>query len=42
MKKRLDKKAQGSGLRFVLWNGAGKARVVADVAEARVLDALRG
>ena len=39
---RLDKKAQGSGLRFVLWNGAGKARVVADVAEARVLDALRG
>ena len=39
---RLDKKAQGSGLRFVLWDGAGKARVVADVAEARVLDALRG
>ena len=39
---RLDKKAQGSGLRFVLWNGAGKARVVADVAEARVLDVLRG
>ena len=39
---RLDKQAQGSGLRFVLWNGAGKARVVADVAEARVLDALRG
>ena len=39
---RLDKKAQGSGLRFVLWDGAGKARVVADVAEARVMDALRG
>ena len=39
---RLDKKAQGSGLRFVLWDGAGKARVVADVAEARVLDVLRG
>ena len=39
---RLDKKAQASGLRFVLWDGAGKARVVADVAEARVLDVLRG
>ena len=39
---RLDKKAQGSGLRFVLWDGAGKARVVADVDEARVLDVLRG
>ena len=39
---RLDKKAQGSGQRFVLWDGAGKARVVADVAEARVLDVLRG
>lgn len=38
---RLDKKAQGSGLRFVLWDGAGKARVVADVDEARVLDLLR-
>ena len=39
---RLDKKAQGSGLRFVLWNGAGKARVVADVDETRVLDVLHG
>jgi 3-dehydroquinate synthase len=39
---RLDKKAQGSGLRFVLWDGAGRARVVADVDEARVLDVLRG
>jgi 3-dehydroquinate synthase len=39
---RLDKKAQGSGLRFVLWDGAGKARVVADIDEARVLDVLRG
>jgi 3-dehydroquinate synthase len=39
---RLDKKAQGSGLRFVLWDGAGKARVVADVDEAQVLDVLRG
>ena len=39
---RLDKKAQGSGLRFVLWEGAGKARVVADVDESRVLDVLRG
>jgi 3-dehydroquinate synthase len=39
---RLDKKAQGSGLRFVLWESAGKARVVANVDEARVLDALYG
>ena len=39
---RLDKKAQGSGLRFVLWDGMGKARVVADVAEATVLEVLRG
>ena len=39
---RLDKKAASDGLRFVLWDGAGKARVVADVAEARVLDVLRG
>ena len=39
---RLDKKAQGSGLRFVLWDGAGAARVVADVDEAAVLDVLRG
>ena len=38
---RLDKKAQGSGLRFVLWEGAGKARVVADVDEATVLQVLR-
>ena len=38
---RLDKKAQGSGLRFVLWDGMGKARVVADVAEATVLEVLR-
>jgi 3-dehydroquinate synthase len=37
---RLDKKAQASGLRFVLWEGAGAARVVADVAEAAVLDVL--
>ena len=38
---RLDKKAQASGLRFVLWDGAGKARVVADVDEAAVLHVLR-
>ena len=34
---RLDKKAQASGLRFVLWDGLGRARVVADVAESAVL-----
>ena len=39
---RLDKKAQASGLRFVLWDGIGKARVVADVAEDAVLAVLAG
>ena len=39
---RLDKKAQASGLRFVLWNGAGKAQVVAGVAEDAVLAVLQG
>nr|WP_255492247.1 3-dehydroquinate synthase [Luteimonas sp. MC1825] len=37
---RLDKKAQASGLRFVLLDGAGRARVVSDVPEAAVLDVL--
>ena len=37
---RLDKKAQASGLRFVLWDGPGQARVVADVAEDAVLGVL--
>lgn len=32
----LDKKAQASGLRFILWRGAGRAEVVADVDEAAV------
>lgn len=34
---RLDKKAQASGLRFILWQGPGSAQVVADVPEAAVL-----
>jgi len=38
---RLDKKAAAGGLRFVLWDGAGAARVVAGVADAAVLDVLR-
>jgi len=38
---RLDKKAQASGLRFVLWSGAGAAQVVPDVPESAVLAALR-
>ncbi|HOV95967.1 MAG TPA: 3-dehydroquinate synthase [Thermomonas sp.] len=38
---RLDKKAQASGLRFILWQGPGSAQVVADVPEAAVLQALR-
>lgn len=33
---RLDKKADAQGLRFVLWDGAGTARVVAGVAEDTV------
>jgi len=37
---RLDKKAQASGLRFVLWDGLGRARVVADVPEDAVLAVL--
>lgn len=38
---RLDKKAQASGLRFILWNGPGAARIVAGVEEAAVLAVLR-
>jgi 3-dehydroquinate synthase len=38
---RLDKKAAASGLRFVLWEGPGRARVVAGVAESAVLQALQ-
>ena len=34
---RLDKKAAADGLRFVLWDGAGKARLVAGVREDAVL-----
>ena len=38
---RLDKKAQASGLRFILWNGPGAAQIVADVEEGAALAALR-
>jgi 3-dehydroquinate synthase len=38
---RLDKKAQAAGLRFVLWDRIGAARVVADVPEAQVLRVLQ-
>ena len=38
---RLDKKTQGSGLRFILWDRAGAARIVAGVNEAAVLETLR-
>jgi len=38
---RLDKKAQASGLRFILWDRPGAARVVADVPEDVVLQVLR-
>lgn len=37
---RLDKKADASGLRFILWDGAGRGRIVRGVAEAAVLDVL--
>ena len=38
---RLDKKAQANGLRFIVWDGIGRARVLAGVPEAAVLDVLR-
>ena len=38
---RLDKKADATGLRFVLWQGAGAARLVSGVPDAAVLDVLR-
>ncbi len=38
---RLDKKAAASGLRFVLWDAPGRARVVAGVPEDAVLQALQ-
>jgi 3-dehydroquinate synthase len=37
---RLDKKADAKGLRFVLWDGAGSARVVAGVPDTVVLSVL--
>jgi 3-dehydroquinate synthase len=37
---RLDKKAGANGLRFILWTGAGKARVVSGVPEDHVLKVL--
>ena len=39
---RLDKKAASDGLRFVLWDGTGRARLVAGVDEADVQAVLRG
>ncbi|UZW59618.1 3-dehydroquinate synthase [Lysobacter enzymogenes] len=38
---RLDKKADASGLRFVLWDRAGAARIVSGVADEQVLAVLR-
>jgi 3-dehydroquinate synthase len=37
---RLDKKAAADGLRFVLWEGPGRARLVAGVPESAVLESL--
>ena len=39
---RLDKKNLAGRLRLVLWRGIGKAEVVPDVDEARVLEVLAG
>jgi 3-dehydroquinate synthase len=39
---RMDKKTDASGLRFVLWDRAGQARLVSGVPDERVLDVLRG
>ena len=39
---RLDKKAHASGLRFILWEGAGVARIVDDVPEGALSDVLLG
>ncbi len=39
---RLDKKTQADGLRFIVWEGAGRARVEAGVPEAAVRDVLAG
>jgi len=38
---RLDKKAQADGLRFIVWDGIGRARVLSGVPDAAVLDVLR-
>jgi 3-dehydroquinate synthase len=38
---RLDKKANASGLRFVLWEAPGTARIVSDVPENAVLETLQ-
>ncbi|WP_101924930.1 3-dehydroquinate synthase [Luteimonas rhizosphaerae] len=37
---RLDKKAVAGGLRFIVWDGIGRARVLADVPESAVLAVL--
>jgi 3-dehydroquinate synthase len=37
---RLDKKADAAGLRFVLWDGAGRGVIARDVPDAAVLDVL--
>ncbi len=39
---RLDKKAQADGLRFIVWDGIGRAKVLSGVPEDAVLDVLGG
>jgi len=38
---RLDKKARGDGLRFVVWDGPGRARALGGIPGTAVLEALR-
>jgi 3-dehydroquinate synthase len=37
---RLDKKADAGGIRLVLWDGAGRARLVAGVDDDAILEVL--
>jgi 3-dehydroquinate synthase len=39
---RLDKKADATGLRFVLWDGVGRGVIARGIPESAVLDVLRG
>ena len=38
---RLDKKADRNGLRFIVWDGIGQARIAEGIADADVLAAMK-